>query len=374
MISRDQLQRLIDRRANGNRILSVFLDMSVNSDNKRTYDVFLNKRKSDFPELSSDREGHHREAVGAAFARLERWVDQEFDEANKGLVMYTELGGDWNEMIELPLPVENRLVVDQRPVVTPLVEIVERYHHHGVILVDREHLRLLSIYLDQTLNETEVKTEPYPAPHDLKRGGFSARDFQQRKAEETRHFFKEFAAEVEAFHRKHGPDDLILLGTHENVKKFSEFLPDPLRKKVVHTDRLDVEASAAEVREKLAPVFRERLEREEAEAVDLLRERVRQSHKAVSGFEDTLEQLQEGKIETLIIARAHTEQGGRCEKCAFLLARTSGECPYCGGQVLDGIDLVEEMIRMAEDQSARIDFAAAPTLTEFGGVGGLLRF
>ncbi|HUE77842.1 MAG TPA: VLRF1 family aeRF1-type release factor [Longimicrobiales bacterium] len=374
MISRDQLQRLIDRRANGNPILSVFLDMSVNSDNKRTYDVFLNKRKSDFRELSSDRDGHHREAVGAAFARLEKWVEEEFDEANKGLAMYMELDGDWTETIEIPLPVENRLVVDERPVVAPLVEIIERYHHHGVILVDREHLRLLSIYLDQTLHETEVRTEPYPAPHDLKRGGFSAKDFQQRKAEETRHFFKEFAAEVEAFHRKHRPDDLIILGTHENVKKFSEFLPDALRKKVVHTDRLDVGATSAEVREKLGPVFLERLEREEAEAVNLFRDRVREAHKAVSGFDDTLEQLQEGKVETLIIARAHREPGGRCEKCGFLLARTSGDCPYCGGTVRDGVDLVEEMIRMAEDQDARIDFAAAPTLAEFGGVGGLLRF
>jgi peptide subunit release factor 1 (eRF1) len=374
MISRERLQALLDRRANGRQILSVFLDMSVNSDNKRTYDVFLNKRKADFRELASDRDGHHTEAVGAAFARLEQWLDEEFGEANKGLAMYIELGGDWLETIELPLPVENRLEVDERPVVAPLVEIVESYHHHGVVLVDREHLRLLSIYLDQTLHETEIRTEPYPAPHDVKRGGFSAKDFQQRKAEETRHFFKEFAAEVESFHRKHRPDDLIVLGTHENVKKFCEFLPDALQKKVVHTDRLEVDASGAEIREKLAPVFRARLEREEAEAVDLLRERVSQSHKAVAGFPDTLEQLQEGKIETLIIARAHNERGGRCDKCSFLLARTAGECPYCGGRVSDGVDLVEEMVRMAEDQNARIGFVTPSTVADFGGVGGLLRF
>jgi hypothetical protein len=37
MISRDQVQRLIDRPSNGRNILSAFLDMSVSSDNKRTY-------------------------------------------------------------------------------------------------------------------------------------------------------------------------------------------------------------------------------------------------------------------------------------------------------------------------------------------------
>lgn len=374
MISREQLQALIDRRANGSQILSVYLDMSVNAENKRTYDVFLSKRKSDFRELASDRAGHHREALGEAFARLERWASDEFDQSQKGLAYFAELEGDWSETFELPLPVENRVAIDGRPVVTPLVELVESYHHHGVVLVDREHLRLISLYMNQTLTETEVQAEPYPAPHDIKRGGFSAKDFQSRKEEEARHFFKEFAAEVERFDRLHHPDDLIVLGTQENVKKFCDILPDALRKKIVHTDRAEIDASAAEIREKLRPVFDRHLEREEAEAVDLLRERIRESHKAVGGFPATLEQLQEGKIETLIIARDKDVKGGRCEKCSFLLARTEGTCPYCGGDVSDGVDLVEEMVRMAEEQKARVGFVGASTLEDVGGVGGLLRF
>ena len=374
MISRDQLQALIDRRANGNRILTAYLDMSVNQENKRTYDVFLSKRKSDFRELSGDRPGHHREAVGEAFARLEGWLGTEFDQSHKGAAVFIELDGDWSEMIELPLPVDNRVVVDDRPVVAPLVELVESYHHHGVVLVDREHLRLLSLYMDQTLFETQVETEPYPAPHDVKRGGFSAKDFQKRKEEETKHFFKEFAAEVERFVSRHRPDDLTLLGTHENVMKFMDFLPEQIRKLVVHEDRAEIDATASQIRERLAPVFQRHLERDEAEAINLLRERIREDHKAVSGWARTLEQLQEGKIQTLIIARDTEVSGGRCEKCRFLLARTSGDCPYCGGTVADGVDLVEEMVRMAEDQSARIGFVAASTLDDVGGVGGLLRF
>lgn len=374
MISREQLQNLIERRTNGSQILSVYLDMSVNAENKRTYDIFLSKRKSDFPQLDSDRAGHHREALGEAFARLETWLDEEFDQSNRGVAAFLELGGNWTETIQLPLPVENRVAVDDRPVVTPLVELVERYHHHGVILVDREHLRMLSLYMDQTVYEAEVETEPYPTPHDVKRGGFSARDFQKRKEEEARHFFREFAAEVERFDRLHRPHDLTLLGTHENVKKFEEFLSEPIRKKVVHIDRAEIDATPTDIRQKLAPVFERQLEREEAEAVNLLRERIGQSHKAVAGFDQTLEQLQEGKVETLIIARDNQVSGGRCGTCNFLLARTGGACPYCGGEVSDGIDLVEEMVRMAEEQDARVGFVAASTLVDVGGVGGLLRF
>jgi rubrerythrin len=374
MISRDDIQSLIDRPENGRRVLSAFLDMSVNSDNKRTYRIFLNKQKASFDELDSDRESHHREAVGEAFSKLERWVEANFEEANKGVAVYVEVGGDWVEGHQLPLPVENRLAFDSRPVIGPLVEITERYHHHGVVAVDREHLRLFSLYLDQTMNEREVETEPYPAPHDVKRGGFSAKDYQARKAEETRHFFKEFADEVQDFVKRYRPDDLILLGTQENVTLFREFLPDAIQKLIAHTDRAEIDASAAEIRERLAPVFEARLAEEEARAIELLRDRVRESHKAVSGFPDTLEQLQEGKVQTLIVARGRQEKGGRCEKCGFLLARASGDCPYCGGAVHNDVELVEEMVRIGRDQDARIEFVPGSAVDELGGVGGLLRF
>ncbi len=243
-----------------------------------------------------------------------------------------------------------------------------------MILVDREHLRLLSFYLDQTLHERSVETEPYPTAHDIQRGGFSARDYQARKAEETKHFFKEFCREVEDFVRVHRPDDLTLLGTHENVTRFKECFPDALRRKIVHTDRMEIDASPAEIRGKLAGVFEHMLQEEEARAIDRIHDRVETSHKAVAGFSDTLQRLQEGKIETLVVARGIDRAGGRCGRCEFVLDRTSGNCPYCGGEVRDGVELVEEMVRIAEEQAVTIDFVAAPAVEDIGGVGALLRF
>jgi peptide subunit release factor 1 (eRF1) len=374
MISRDQVQRLIERPSNGRDILSAFLDMSVSADNKRTYHVFLNKEKAGYQELDSDRQGKHREALGRAFARLETWLDASFEEANKGVAVYVELDGDWIEGLQFPLPVRNRLAIDRRPVVGPLVEIVQRYHHHGVIIVDREHLRLISFYLDQAINEKEVHTEPFPAPHDIKRGGFSASDYQARKAEETHHFFKEFTAEVETFVRRHRPDDLSVLGTHENRKRFIEYLPQALQETIIHTDGIEIEATPAEIRAKLAPVFERRLQEQEARAVDQLRERVRQAHKAVAGFDQTLEQLQAGKLQNLVLARDVDRAGAQCQKCDFLFAGPTGTCAYCDGPVRDGVDLVEEILRMAGNQDLPVDFVSAAALDDMGGVGGLLRF
>ncbi len=374
MISRDQVQRLIERPISGHSILSAFLDMSVNSDNKRTYQVFLNKEKASHQELDSDREGKHREALGAAFARLQRWIDSNFDESNKGVAVYVEVGGDWLEGYQLPIPVKNRLHLDARPVVGPLVEIVNQYRHHGVVLVDRQHLRLMSFYLERAFNEREVTTDPIPAPHDIKRGGFSAPDYQKRKAEETRHFFKEFAVEVENFVRRHRPDDLSILGTRENVKPFLEYLPRALQKMILHTDSIEIDASVEEIRRKLAPAFQRSMDEEESRSLDLLRDRVRQDHMAVAGFEGILEQIQAGKLQTLVMARDTEYQGGRCEECGFLFAGNNDTCTYCNGSVKHQVDLVEELLRLAGNQDLDVEFVRRSALDDLGSVGGLLRF
>lgn len=374
MISREDIQSVIDTTDLEHRVLSVFLDMSVNSDNKRTHQVFLNKEKARYPELDSDREGHHVEAIGEAFARLERWLDTEFDGSSRGVAVFIEIGGDWMRSMQLPVPLENKIVVDERPIIAPLLQLMHDYHHHGVVLVDREHLRILSLFMDQAIRELRVDTEPYPAPHDVQRGGYSQKGYQKRKDEETKHFFKDFAQQVEEFVRRYRPDDLILLGTDENVRKFEEFLPNGLRELIVHTGHAPVEATPTDVVQRLDGFFHSMAEEEAARAVDLLRDRVEHAHRATAGFHRTLEQLQEGKVETLFVGRGIEKMGARCEKCSFLLVRRDSPCPYCGGEVRNGIDLTEAMVRLAAEQEVRIEFVPADAVADLDGVGALLRF
>ena len=145
MVSRDDIQRLIHRQDAGRKVISLFLDMSVNSDNKRTYGVFLSKQRSRFAELDSDREAHHREALGEAFSRIERWIEDNFDEANKGLAIYAEIGGRWIAGYQVAVPLQNRFEIAERPLIGPLAEVVECHPLYGVVVLDRDSLRLLSV-------------------------------------------------------------------------------------------------------------------------------------------------------------------------------------------------------------------------------------
>jgi peptide chain release factor subunit 1 len=374
MISRADIQKLLQLQPNGTPVLSVFLDMSVNSENKRTHHVFLNQRRAQFPQLDGERERHHREAIGEAFDRIERWLASEYREANKGAALFTAVGGPWFEALQFPVPVRNRLTVEERPVIAPLLEIVEANGRYGVLAVDREHLRMISVYLGTAIHEHEVRTEPYPAPHDVQRGGYSASDYQRRKSEEVRHFFKEFALEVGEFDRRYRHQDLIVLGTEENVKNFLDFLAPAQREKVAHTGQVAVDAPTAHVLDRLAAFIAEAALRREAEAVDRLRDRVRTHHFATTGLHDTLVQLQEGKLERLVVARSLDRAGAQCTHCGFYLVLREGDCPYCGGEVRDGVDLLESMVRMAATQDVPVDFVGSDVLSDMDGVGALLKF
>jgi len=375
MVSREDIQRLIHRPDTGRPIVSVFLDMSVGSDNKRRHGVFLSKEKGRRAELDSEREAHPVTEIGPVFDRVERWIDEQFDQANKGVALYTELGGDWLEALQLPVPIQNRFEVADQPVIGPLADVVESHPPYAVFVLDREHFRMLSVRCGQVLAEVGIETEPgEPAKHDVQAGGEASKDLQKWKAEETRHFFKEFATEAANFWRRHRPDHLILMGTAENVRAFLPFLPQHLQDRVVHAAHAPIDATGPEILERLSTFFAEHHEEELSRAIEVLNDRVRNNHFASAGIHQTLEQLQEGKVEALILARDLRGPGSQCQRCGFLLARHDGACPYCGGELRNGIDLVEAMIRMAEEQELPVQFADPGTLGTVEGAGALLKF
>jgi peptide subunit release factor 1 (eRF1) len=355
-------------------VLSVYLDMSVTSDNKRTHQVFLNKEKARFAELQSDRERHHREPLGEALARVDRWLEEQFDPTNRGVAIFATVGDDWFEAFQLPVALPNRLELHNHVIISPLSQVVHQHPRYGIVMVDRERLRLISCHMGVVGEDQRVEPDAIDAPHDVQAGGYAHKDYQKRKAEEARQFFREFADEIGRFDQRVRPHHYLLLGTHENVVHFREVLARDVADRIIHTDAAPFTLSGTDVIRTVEHVFTEHAERRAAEALNLLQDRVRQSHFATSGLHDTLVQLQEGKVDRLIVARDLSREGVQCTQCGFYLVRRDGACPYCGGVLRDGVDLVESMIRMAATQSAQVDIVPADNMRDLNGVGALLKF
>jgi len=374
MVSRSDLERIVAHESSGRQVLSLFLDMSVNSDNKRTHRIFLNQRRAQFDELGGANSAQARAGVERALERVDDWLEKEYSEENRGVVLYVEIDGDWFEALQFPVSVPNRLVVADRPTVGPLAQVLESYDHHGVVLLDRESVRILSVYLGTLLDEIEVRADPYPVRSDVQAGGYSQMRFQQKKLEEMRHFFKEFAKEVGGFVRNFRPKDLIILGTDENVAKFREFLPEPLQAMILFTGAMRAGEASSEVIARIQPHVEAERVKESRALLEHLRERVKGDYLATAGFQSTLVALQQGKVDTLVIEQDQVREGARCSQCGFIFGREVERCPYDGSPANGGVDVVEEAIRLAEGQGADIEFVPAGEVSDFAGIAALLRF
>lgn len=373
MLTAPDIQQLLQRSPGGKPIVSVFLDLSVNSDNKRTHGVFLSRQRTHFEHPVLEQNGKRR-TLNAIIDRVERWIADEYDEANRGAALFLEIGGDLLAALQLPEKVENRIAIGDAPVVMPLIEMMQHEARHVVALVDREHLRLLALSFGRVRDERAFEPEPLPVSHDVQAGGYSQKNHQQRKVEETRHFMSDFAEELDRFAARHRPDGIVLLGTDENVARFAEHIPEALLERVVHRAHAPVGASNAELLERLDGFLDQCVRDRLAEVLQELRGRVEQEHFAVAGTQRVLEQLGQGKVETLVLARDLERTGVQCSQCNVLLDREASSCPYCGGETRGPIDLVETMARQAAGQNARVYIAPAGDLERYEGVAALLRF
>lgn len=373
MISPQDLQDLLARRLDEGPVVSVFLDLSVNSDNKRTHDVFLNKQKHAFEHPMLEPHGR-REAFEATIEAVQRWVEADYVESNKGAALFFALDGGLVAAFQLPDRVDNRIEIAETPVIRPLAHLLERAGRHLVAVVDREHLRLYDVAFGRVLAEARSEPEPYPAPHDVKAGGYSQSDFQQRKAEEAKAMMKQFASDLKAFAETHPPDGVLVLGTDANVGHFLELLPTALREDVVHTGHAPGDGNGTAIARVVDDWVRRSIEERRVATIDTLVDRVEHDHFAVAGVADTLDQLQKGRIDTLVLADGLDREGVRCTQCNFYLDRDTATCPYCQGETRDGVDLVEAMVRRAAEQAVTIRFVPANSIASYEGVGGLLRF
>jgi peptide subunit release factor 1 (eRF1) len=179
---------------------------------------------------------------------------------------------------------------------------------------------------------------------------------------------------VVRFDGRYHPHHLVLLGTDENVARFREFLPESILERVVYTGPMPVDVPAPEVLRRLEPHLGAERERSSRELIDQVRDRASHDYLATSGLQGTLTALQEGKVDTLVVARDGETRGSRCARCGFVFVREVTRCPYDGGEEMEEVEVIEEMVRLAETQGADIQFAEAAAIADLRGAAALLRF
>lgn len=282
----------------------------------------------------------------------------------------------------LPRPLRTHACVERQPAIRPLLFLLDQYERVGVIVADRNHARVFTLFLGE-IESAEAWEVDTPRRHH--QGGWSQMLFQrdidghiQAHIRATvRRALKHFARRPLKRLVFGGSAETLGLLKHELPARFQrelagEFLAAPHATDTEVVSKALAIAQGAEWREEQARV---------QELVEALAHRSAAAwgsgeSRAVCGLPGTLRALTERRVQRLLLRRGYHAPGAVCENCGALSVNTGGSLyPGCGTPLRGVPDIVEHAVERAIREGALVEFVTeSPSLESLGGIGALLRF
>jgi len=95
----------------------------------------------------------------------------------------------------------------------------------------------------------------------------------------------------------------------------------------------------------------------------------------VAGFDQTMQALSLGQVQTLLVERGYRPPGCMCVHDGLIRTIEEASCPICAGEVVPLDDVLGEAVRTAILQGADVEVVeGVELLREMGGVAALLRY
>ncbi len=256
------------------------------------------------------------------------------------------------ETVQLPRPVEGRVVIEHSPYVEPMMAVIGQ-RRWAVVLASRRDARMFSGSAD-ALEQQRSFHDDVHGQHD--QGGLSQPRYERSVEKEVDDHLRRVAEILDRSVRRRRFDRLALGGPPEIVPRLEGMLSDEVRGSLVE-GRVEVDVANAnvdQVQAALAPLVEVDDTRLEAEALDRLRAGVAGSGRAVGGAEDTLTALNERRVEKLLLAPDFDGQAARCPSCGLLISGGERSCPADGSALEDVAHLREATVEAALAQDAEV--------------------
>ena len=378
MSSVEQVRRLIEHRGQ-HRVISLYLDLDPERFATKPARASQIRSLLDQAAREVDRmeELPHEDKIGLRedIKRIDAFLsspEAPFKGA-RSLALFCATRDGLFEAIQLTRPVPARVVIEPVPYVEPMLAAVER-RRWLVALVNRRSAWLLA-GSPERLTERERVDGNVRGQHD--QGGWSQARYERSVDKDVMDHLRAVAETVNRRWRQERFDRVVVGGPQEVVARFEDLLADEVRDRLA-PEKADVDLSSAteaEVRSEVEQIVLEDERRGERDVLDRFGDAVGSGSRAAAGLADTLEALNERRVQTLLLGPGFDRVGGRCPSDGMLVADPDGKCPG-DGTPLQRIDhLREAVVEAAVFQDADVlAITHHPEREPRDGIGALLRF
>ena len=378
---RKTLKDLLKVQLDQGLLMSVYLDASPDAKGQRHHEAFLKKRFSELVKHFPPRSPLHG-YLQADIGEINRYLNEELETRTKGVAIFISQGKKFFTALQTVLPFPNTVAVSRLPYIYPLVRMADDYGRYGAIVSDEKRARLFKVYLGQVEEEMVITTDVEAVSakgYETKKGRLGHSDERYRRHLEgqiAKHAKAVLGQAVKFFGSK-DVDCIILSAENGVLAAYQALIPSQFKGKLVTTSKLEVKAPGKKILDETLAIYQARENQASLavaqEAVVLATGR---GGRAVVGTEATLNALQSGQAETLVIGETYNDEGWKCGNCLQLGAGGQvKKCPFCSSdQVARDSDMKEELVELAIRQGAKVEFYhGASELKKYGGVGALLR-
>jgi peptide chain release factor subunit 1 len=267
--------------------------------------------------------------------------------------------------LTFPVAVKNSLSVDVSPYVHQIAELADEWGFYTLVLLNSNHAKIFSFSCGELSEEEDLSAD---IMNKHKKGGMSQARFQRLRKGSIHAFLTEV---VDAL-RKITTENIILAGPGETKKHFRDMLPIQLQKEVVAEVDIAIDDACGLVDETEEIIKKEDAEKHRV-LLDLIESEILKNGLAVYGVAETLAAVRNGQVEALLVEKDAKQRGWVCESCHLLNVGVVSRCPSCGRNTSE-VDIIEEIVKLAERTGAIVEFSQDERLQKIGPVVGLLRF
>ena len=314
------------------------------------------------------------QSVESDFDRIRALVGSGLDRSRtRGLAIFSCSADRLWHVIELPVPVHARVVVNHVPAVGQLESVLREHEPIGVLLADRQHARMFVFELGELVERSEM-FEALPratgARGERDRGGDHPHSLEERTQQHLRN-----AAQVAFDVWSQHPFEHLAIAAPEHLAGHLEAALHPyLRRRLCGRLSVPVTANHAEVLTAAQQVEAQVERAREAQVVERLRTAVAAGRRGLAGLGPVVDALSTHRVGTLVVSKGFTAPGWRCRKCDKLAAM-GRRCKGCGGEMVEVDDLVEDVVEEALTQSCELEICVGNAdLDVMGRIGALLRY
>jgi len=289
----------------------------------------------------------------------------------------------WKE-ISLQIPVRNE-VHWGKPEVGQLTQLRCEYPSYGVIVLDHSAVRFLTYKFGELaqLSETPLeidrsqwkrKDQGHVTSENTRKTRGSQRDVYERRVEaQYARLCRRTADQALQLSLRNSLSGLFLVGPDKLIRQIHQTLPSSFRDSVVLVPENLRRESPRELLQRLLPSFEAYKQHCELRAVETLQAQAGQG--TVTELDETLAQLQEGRISRLAVAQGFDPDLQQCTVCATASRSADPVCSLCRGprEKTTLRALLAQSIAAADVQIDFVSGTAAELLMRSGGLGGWLR-